>query len=57
LSGARRLGALVAAVGAGLNRAVTVDGVRHRYQVYLPAEYSRARRWPVILFLREQRFG
>jgi hypothetical protein len=40
-----------------LNRAVTVDGVRHRYQVYLPAEYSRARRWPVILFLREQRFG
>jgi predicted peptidase len=54
----------VAAVGAGLspsaraqestgflNRAVTVDGVSHRYQVYVPAEYSRARRWPVILFL------
>jgi predicted peptidase len=64
LSGAQRLGALVAAVGAGLspsaraqeptgflNRAVTVDGLRHRYQVYVPAEYSRARRWPVILFL------
>jgi predicted peptidase len=34
-----------------LNRAVTVDGVSHRYQVYVPAEYSRARRWPVILFL------
>jgi len=34
-----------------LNRAVTVDGVSRRYQVYLPAEYSRSRRWPVILFL------
>jgi predicted peptidase len=34
-----------------LNRTVTVDGVSHRYQVYVPAEYSRARRWPVILFL------
>ena len=34
-----------------LNRAVAVDGVDHRYQVYLPADYSRARRWPVILFL------
>lgn len=34
-----------------LNRAVAVDGVSHRYQVYVPADYSRARRWPVILFL------
>jgi hypothetical protein len=34
-----------------LNRTVTVDGVSHRYQVYVPAVYSRARRWPVILFL------
>jgi predicted peptidase len=25
--------------------------VSHRYQVYVPAQYSRARRWPVILFL------
>jgi predicted peptidase len=54
----------VAAVSAGLtpsargqeptgflNRTVTLDGVGHRYQVYVPAEYSRARRWPVILFL------
>jgi len=54
----------VAAVSAGLtpsargqeptgflNRAITLDGVSHRYQVYVPAEYSRARRWPVILFL------
>jgi predicted peptidase len=54
----------VAVVGAGLspsaraqeptgflNRMVTVDGTSHRYQVYVPAEYSRTRRWPVILFL------
>jgi predicted peptidase len=34
-----------------LDRTVTVDGVSHRYQVYLPAEYSPGRRWPVILFL------
>ena len=34
-----------------LNRAITLDGVSHRYQVYVPADYSRARRWPVILFL------
>lgn len=34
-----------------LNHTVTVDGVSHRYQVYVPAEYSRARRWPVILLL------
>ena len=23
----------------------------HRYQVCVPADYTRARRWPVILFL------
>jgi predicted peptidase len=34
-----------------LNRTIVVEGVPHRYQVYLPAEYTRARRWPVILFL------
>lgn len=34
-----------------LNRALEVEGVSHRYQVYVPAEYTRARRWPVILFL------
>ena len=34
-----------------LNRAIEVEGVRHRYQVYVPAEYTPARRWPVILFL------
>lgn len=34
-----------------LDRAVTWEGSTHRYQVYLPAGYTRARRWPVILFL------
>jgi predicted peptidase len=34
-----------------LNRTIVVEGVPHRYQVYVPAEYTRARRWPVILFL------
>jgi predicted peptidase len=28
-----------------------VEGTRHRYQVYVPADYSPARRWPAILFL------
>jgi predicted peptidase len=34
-----------------LNRAIEVEGVSYRYQVYVPADYPRARRWPVILFL------
>jgi predicted peptidase len=34
-----------------LNRTIEVEGVRYRYQVYVPADYTRARRWPVILFL------
>ncbi len=34
-----------------LNRTIEVEGVPHRYQVYVPAEYTRERRWPVILFL------
>lgn len=34
-----------------LDRTIEVEGVRHRYQVYVPADYTRARRWPVILFL------
>jgi predicted peptidase len=55
---------LVAAVSAGLTpsargqeptgfltRTIALDGVNRRYQVYVPAEYSRASRWPVILFL------
>lgn len=34
-----------------LNRAVTVEGIAYRFQVYLPPEYTRARSWPVIPFL------
>jgi predicted peptidase len=34
-----------------LNRTIEVEGVSHRYQVYVPAEYTPTRRWPVILFL------
>ncbi|MDH3497687.1 MAG: alpha/beta hydrolase-fold protein [Gemmatimonadota bacterium] len=34
-----------------LDRTVTMAGQRHRYQVYVPAEYSAATTWPVILFL------
>lgn len=35
-----------------LNRTVTVNGLVHRYQVYLPADYATGvQRWPVILFL------
>ncbi|CAN5223609.1 hypothetical protein BH23GEM2_BH23GEM2_20120 [soil metagenome] len=35
-----------------LNRTVTLSGVQHRYQVYVPAAYAGSdQRWPVILFL------
>jgi predicted peptidase len=34
-----------------LDRSITIDGATHRYQVYVPAEYSASRRWPVILYL------
>ncbi|HEX4037836.1 MAG TPA: prolyl oligopeptidase family serine peptidase [Acidobacteriaceae bacterium] len=34
-----------------LNRTVLVNGVPHRYVVYLPDGWSRDQRWPVILFL------
>lgn len=34
-----------------LNRRVEVHGRSYRYQVYVPASYTRAERWPVILFL------
>ena len=34
-----------------LDRVVTLEGQRSRYQVYVPADYSTATRWPVILFL------
>jgi len=34
-----------------LDRSVIVDGASYRYQVYVPAEYSPDKSWPVMLFL------
>jgi predicted peptidase len=34
-----------------LDRALTLDGVLYRYQVYVPRDYSPTRKWPLILFL------
>jgi predicted peptidase len=34
-----------------LDRVVTVDATAHRYQVYVPLEFSAARTWPVIVYL------
>jgi len=34
-----------------INRAVTVEGLRLLYQVYVPADYNANQKWPVILFL------
>jgi predicted peptidase len=34
-----------------LNRAVRVNGVEYRYQVYVPREFRRSTAWPVILAL------
>lgn len=34
-----------------LNRTVTTGGNPLRYQVYIPFDYTPAKRWPVILFL------
>src|SRR5256885_16365421 len=34
-----------------LNRAVRLDGVEYRYQVYVPREFRRSTTWPVILAL------
>ncbi len=34
-----------------LNRTVKVKGVAYRYQVYVPADWSKSKSWPVILFL------
>lgn len=34
-----------------LNRTVDVNGVLHKYVVYLPENWSRQQLWPVILFL------
>ena len=34
-----------------LDRSVTIGGAIHRYQVFVPADYSRARTWPVLVDL------
>ncbi len=34
-----------------LNRTAIVKGVAYKYQVYVPAEWSKNKKWPVILFL------
>jgi predicted peptidase len=34
-----------------LNRTIVAGGVTRRYQVYVPADYTPGKRWPVVLFL------
>ena len=34
-----------------LDRSITVAGVAYPYEIYVPANYSPAQHWPVILFL------
>jgi predicted peptidase len=34
-----------------LHRTVSVNGEIHKYQVYVPREFTKSRRWPVVLFL------
>ncbi len=34
-----------------LNRRVTLKGETYRYQVYVPLEWNKGKKWPVILFL------
>jgi len=34
-----------------LRRTVTIEGTTYRYVVYVPAEWTSAKKWPVILFL------
>src|SRR6266550_4220662 len=34
-----------------LDRSITLSGAAYHYQVYVPANYSTAQQWPVILFL------
>jgi len=33
-----------------LNRTVTINNTTYRYQVYIPADFSPKKKWPVILF-------
>jgi poly(3-hydroxybutyrate) depolymerase len=34
-----------------LRRTVAVEGTTYRYVVYVPAEWTATKKWPVILFL------
>lgn len=34
-----------------LDRTVEVGGVKYRYQVYVPSDWTGSKRWPVVLFL------
>jgi predicted peptidase len=34
-----------------LDRTVSVSGTNYRYQVFVPADFSKNRSWPVVLFL------
>jgi len=34
-----------------LNRTATVNGTTYRYQVYLPPDWDKNKKWPVVLFL------
>ena len=43
--------AFVVADTGFLDRTVTIGIVTHRYQVYVPAEHTRAKSWPVIVDL------
>jgi predicted peptidase len=49
------LAAMAACIGRAetgfLHRTITVGGITYRYVVYVPAEWTAAKKWPVILFL------
>ena len=34
-----------------IDRQVTIAGTAYRYQVYIPADFKRSQKWPVIVFL------
>src|SRR5260221_1701062 len=34
-----------------LNRTVTVDGTLYKFVVFLPADYTPEKKWPIVLFL------
>ncbi len=42
---------MILTAAAFVARTVTVDGVAHKYQVWVPAAYDASHKWPAILFL------